>query len=213
MAQKPKRTKSGRAWMHEHVTDPYVKKAQADGYRSRAAYKLLEIDARDRLLKPGMTVVDLGAAPGSWCQVVAQRMKGQGRVLAIDLLPVAPLPGVESLEGDFTEAAALAWLEARLDGGRVDLVLSDMAPNISGVGLRDQARHYELCELALDFAAQWLKPEGAFLVKVFQGVGFEAFRRGMQAAFEQVAIRKPDASRDRSAEVYLLGRRPRPGLP
>lgn len=212
MAQKPKRTKSGRAWMHEHVTDPYVKKAQTDGYRSRAAYKLLEIDARDRLLKPGMTVVDLGAAPGSWCQVVAQRMKGQGRVLAIDLLPVAPLPGVESLEGDFTEAAALAWLEARLDGGRVDLVLSDMAPNISGVGLRDQARHYELCELALDFAVRWLKPEGSFLVKVFQGVGFEAFRRGMQAAFEQVAIRKPDASRDRSTEVYLLGRRPRPAV-
>lgn len=212
MAQKPKRTKSGRAWMHEHVTDPYVKKAQTDGYRSRAAYKLLEIDARDRLLKPGMTVVDLGAAPGSWCQVVAQRMKGQGRVLAIDLLPVAPLPGVESLEGDFTEAAALAWLEARLDGGRVDLVLSDMAPNISGVGLRDQARHYELCELALDFAVRWLKPEGTFLVKVFQGVGFEAFRRGMQAAFEQVAIRKPDASRDRSTEVYLLGRRPRPAV-
>lgn len=212
MAQKPKRTKSGRAWMHEHVTDPYVKKAQADGYRSRAAYKLLEIDARDRLLKPGMTVVDLGAAPGSWCQVVAQRMKGQGRVLAIDLLPVAPLPGVESLEGDFTEAAALAWLEARLDGGRVDLVLSDMAPNISGVGLRDQARHYELCELALDFAVRWLKPEGGFLVKVFQGVGFEAFRRGMQAAFEQVAIRKPDASRGRSTEVYLLGRRPRPAV-
>lgn len=212
MAQKPKRTKSGRAWMHEHVTDPYVKKAQTDGYRSRAAYKLLEIDARDRLLKPGMTVVDLGAAPGSWCQVVAQRMKGQGRVLAIDLLPVAPLPGVESLEGDFTEAAALAWLEARLDGGRVDLVLSDMAPNISGVGLRDQARHYELCELALDFAVRWLKPEGTFLVKVFQGVGFEAFRHGMQAAFEQVAIRKPDASRDRSTEVYLLGRRPRPAV-
>lgn len=213
MAQKPKRTKSGRAWMHEHVTDPYVKKAQADGYRSRAAYKLLEIDARDRLLKPGMTVVDLGAAPGSWCQVVAQRTKGQGRALAIDLLPVAPLPGVESLEGDFTEAAALAWLEARLDDGRVDLVLSDMAPNISGVGLRDQARHYELCELALDFAVRWLKPDGAFLVKVFQGVGFEAFRRAMQAAFEQVAIRKPDASRDRSSEVYLLGRRPRPGTP
>lgn len=213
MAQKPKRTKSGRAWMHEHVTDPYVKKAQADGYRSRAAYKLLEIDARDRLLKPGMTVVDLGAAPGSWCQVVAQRAKGQGRALAIDLLPVAPLPGVESLEGDFTEAAALAWLEARLDDGRVDLVLSDMAPNISGVGLRDQARHYELCELALDFAVRWLKPDGAFLVKVFQGVGFEAFRRAMQAAFEQVAIRKPDASRDRSSEVYLLGRRPRPGTP
>ncbi|MEW6119651.1 MAG: RlmE family RNA methyltransferase [Pseudomonadota bacterium] len=209
MAQKPKRTKSGRAWMHEHVTDPYVRKAQADGYRSRAAYKLLEIDARDRLLKPGMTVVDLGAAPGSWCQVAVQRMRGQGRVLAIDLLPVAPMPGVESLEGDFTEAAALAWLEQRLQDGRIDLVLSDMAPNISGVGLRDQARHYALCELALDFAVEWLKPDGAFLVKVFQGVGFEDFRRRMQEAFEQVAIRKPDASRDRSAEVYLLGRRPR----
>jgi 23S rRNA (uridine2552-2'-O)-methyltransferase len=209
MAQKPKRTKSGRAWMHEHVTDPYVKKAQIDGYRSRAAYKLLEIDARDRLLKPGMTVVDLGAAPGSWCQVAVQRMKGQGRVLAIDLLPVASMPGVESLEGDFTETAALAWLEQRLQSARVDLVLSDMAPNISGVGLRDQARHYELCELALDFAVAWLKPDGAFLVKVFQGIGFEDFRRRMQAAFAQVAIRKPDASRDRSTEVYLLGRRPR----
>ena len=209
MAQKPKRTKSGSAWMHEHVTDPYVKQAQADGYRSRAAYKLLEIDTRDRLLKPGMTVVDLGAAPGSWCQVAVQKLKRQGRVLAIDLLPVAPMPGVESIEGDFTDIAALRWLEERLDAARVDLVLSDMAPNISGVGLRDQARQYELCELALDFAVQWLKPDGSFLVKVFQGVGFEDFRRQMQAAFEQVLIRKPDASRDRSSEVYLLGRRPR----
>jgi 23S rRNA (uridine2552-2'-O)-methyltransferase len=209
MAQKPKRTKSGSAWMHEHVTDPYVKKAQADGYRSRAAYKLLEIDTRDRLLKPGMTVVDLGAAPGSWCQVAVQKLKRQGRVLAIDLLPVAPMPGVESIEGDFTDIAALRWLEERLDAARVDLVLSDMAPNISGVGLRDQARQYELCELALDFAVQWLKPDGSFLVKVFQGVGFEDFRRQMQATFELVLIRKPDASRDRSSEVYLLGRRPR----
>lgn len=208
MVQKPKRTKSGRAWMHEHVTDPYVKKAQVDGYRSRAAYKLLEIDARDHLLRPGMTVVDLGAAPGSWCQVAVQRLKGRGRVLAIDLLPVAPLAGVESLEGDFTEQAALDWLEGRLQAARVDLVLSDMAPNISGVMLTDQARHYELCELALDFAAEWLKPDGAFLVKVFQGVGFEEFRKRMRMAFEQVAIRKPEASRDRSAEVYLLGRRP-----
>ena len=209
MAQKPKRTKSGSAWMHEHVTDPYVKQAQADGYRSRAAYKLLEIDTRDRLLKPGMTVVDLGAAPGSWCQVAVQKLKRQGRVLAIDLLPVAPMPGVESIEGDFTDIAALRWLEERLDAARVDLVLSDMAPNISGVGLRDQARQYELCELALDFAVQWLKPDGSFLVKVFQGVGFEDFRRQMQATFELVLIRKPDASRDRSSEVYLLGRRPR----
>jgi 23S rRNA (uridine2552-2'-O)-methyltransferase len=208
MAQKPKRTKSGSAWMHEHVTDPYVKKAQQDGYRSRAAYKLLEIDKRDHLLRPGMTVVDLGAAPGSWCQVAVEKMKRQGRVLAIDLLPMASIPGVDSLEGDFTEPAALAWLEEKLQSGRVDLVLSDMAPNISGVMLSDQARQYELCELALDFSVNWLKPDGAFLVKVFQGVGFEDFRAQMRQAFEQVLIRKPDASRDRSAEVYLLGRCP-----
>jgi 23S rRNA (uridine2552-2'-O)-methyltransferase len=208
MAQKPKRTKSGSAWMHEHVTDPYVKKAQQDGYRSRAAYKLLEIDKRDQLLRPGMTVVDLGAAPGSWCQVAVQKMKRQGRVLAIDLLPVAPIPGVDSLQGDFTDPAALAWLEQKLQSGQVDLVLSDMAPNISGVMLSDQARQYELCELALDFAVNWLKPDGAFVVKVFQGVGFEDFRAQMRQAFEQVLIRKPDSSRDRSTEVYLLGRRP-----
>lgn len=208
MAQKPKRTKSGSAWMHEHVTDPYVKKAQLDGYRSRAAYKLLEIDKRDHLVRSGMTVVDLGAAPGSWCQVAVQKMKQQGRVLAIDLLPMAPIPGVDSLEGDFTEPSALAWLEEKLQSARVDLVLSDMAPNISGVMLSDQARQYELCELALDFSVDWLKPDGAFLVKVFQGVGFEDFRAQMQRVFEQVVIRKPDASRDRSTEVYLLGRRP-----
>ncbi len=208
MVQKAKRTKSGSAWMHEHLTDPYVKKAQQDGYRSRAAYKLLEIDKRDHLLRPGMTVVDLGAAPGSWCQVGVQKMKKQGRVLAIDLLPMASMPGVDSLEGDFTDVTALAWLEEKLQTERVDLVLSDMAPNITGVMLRDQARHYELCELALDFARNWLKPDGAFLVKVFQGGGFEDFRAQMRQAFEQVLIRKPDASRDRSTEVYLLGRRP-----
>ncbi len=194
--------------MHEHVTDPYVKKAQQDNFRSRAAYKLLEVDKRDHLLRAGMTVVDLGAAPGSWCQVAAQKVGRQGRVLAIDLLPVSPMAGVESLEGDFTEPEALAWLEEKLQSGRVDLVLSDMAPNISGVLLRDQARHYELCELALDFAVNWLKPDGAFLVKVFQGTGFEEYRALMREAFEQVVIRKPDASRDRSSEVYLLGRKP-----
>lgn len=193
--------------MHEHVTDPYVKKAQQDGYRSRAAYKLLEIDKRDHLFRPGMTVVDLGAAPGSWCQVAAQKVSRRGRVLAIDLLPIASMPGVDSLEGDFTEPATLAWLEEKLQSERVDLVLSDMSPNISGIMLSDQARQYELCELALDFTANWLKPEGAFLVKVFQGVGFEDFRAQMRQAFEQVLIRKPEASRDRSNEVYLLGRR------
>ncbi|MBT9567066.1 MAG: RlmE family RNA methyltransferase [Thiobacillus sp.] len=208
MVEKAKRTKSGSAWMHEHVNDPHVKKAQQDGYRSRAAYKLLEIDKRDQLLRSGFTVVDLGAAPGSWSQVAAQRVGRQGKVLAIDLLPVGPLAGVESLEGDFTEPAALDWLRNKLKSGRVDLVLSDMAPNMSGVNLRDQARHYELCELALEFAANWLKPDGAFLVKVFQGVGFEDFRTRMREAFGQVVIRKPDASRGRSTEVYLLGRRP-----
>lgn len=208
MGQKAKRTKSGSAWMHEHVNDPHVKQAQQDGYRSRAAYKLLEIDKRDQVLRPGFTVVDLGAAPGSWCQVAARKVGRQGRVLAIDLLPVGPLAGVESLEGDFTEPAVLAWLEEKLKSARVDLVLSDMAPNMSGVNVRDQARHYELCELALEFAADWLKPDGAFLVKVFQGVGFEDFRSRMRLAFEQVMIRKPDASRGRSTEVYLLGRRP-----
>lgn len=209
MGQKPKRTKSGSAWMHEHVTDPYVKKAQLDGYRSRAAYKLLDIDKRDQLLRPGMTIVDLGAAPGSWSQVAVQKLKRQGRVLAIDLLPVAALTGVDSFEGDFTEPDALHWLEEKLKSGQVDLVLSDMAPNMSGVMLSDQARHYELCELALEFAVDWLKPNGAFLVKAFQGVGFESFRAQMRLAFEQVDIRKPDSSRDRSNEVYLLGRNPR----
>lgn len=194
--------------MHEHVTDPYVKKAQQDGYRSRAAYKLLEIDKRDHLFRPGMTVVDLGAAPGSWCQVAAQKVSRRGRVLAIDLLPIASMPGVDSLEGDFTEPATLAWLEEKLQSERVDLVLSDMSPNISGIMLSDQARQYELCELALDFTANWLKPDGVFLVKVFQGVGFEDFRAQMRQVFEQVLIRKPEASRDRSNEVYLLGRRP-----
>ncbi len=192
--------------MHEHVTDPFVKRAQQDGYRSRAAYKLLELDRRDRLLRPGMIVVDLGAAPGSWCQVAIKQMKGQGRVLAIDLLPMAELPGVDAFEGDFAGDAGLAWLEERLQGRQADLVISDMAPNISGIVLSDQARQYELCELALEFARKWLKPDGAFAVKVFQGVGFEDYRRHMREAFAQVQIRKPEASRDRSNELYLLGR-------
>jgi len=203
-----KRTKSGSAWMHEHVSDTFVKQAQREGYRSRAAYKLLEIDKRDRLLRPGMTVVDLGAAPGSWGQVVMQKLKGQGKLLAIDLLPVAPLPGMEVLQGDFSSDAGLAWLEEKLQGRQADLVLSDMAPNISGVALRDQAQHYALCEMALAFCVQWLKPDGAFLVKVFNGVGFEDYRRQMREAFTTVLIRKPEASRERSNEIYLLGKHP-----
>ena len=195
--------------MHEHVSDIFVRQAQREGYRSRAAYKLLEIDKRDRLIRPNMTVVDLGAAPGSWCQVVAQKQKGQGRVLAIDLLPVASMPGMECLQGDFASDEGVAWLEEKLQDKQVDLVLSDMAPNISGVALRDQAQHYALCELALVFSIKWLKPDGAFLVKVFHGLGFEEYRRQMRAAFETVQIRKPEASRERSNEIYLLGKHPR----
>lgn len=203
-----KRTKSGSAWMHEHVSDAFVKQAQRDGYRSRAAYKLLEIDKRDKLIRPGMSVVDLGAAPGSWCQVVLQKLQGRGQLLAIDLLPVAPLPGMEVLQGDFASDEGLVWLEEKLQGKQADLVLSDMAPNISGVALRDQAHHYALCEMALTFCVQWLKPDGAFLVKVFHGVGFEDYRWQMREAFKTVQIRKPEASRERSNEIYLLGKHP-----
>ena len=186
-----------------------MQRAQAAGYRARAAYKLLEIDERDHLLKPGAVVVDLGSAPGSWCQVAVKRCGPKGRVLALDLLPMEAVAGVDFLLGDFTEDGVLAELEARLEGARVDLVLSDMAPNLSGVATVDQARSIHLCELALDFAVQHLKPGGQFLVKVFQGEGFMAFRKQLEGAFASVQVRKPKASRDRSAEVYLLGKGPR----
>lgn len=200
-----KRNKSSKAWVHEHLNDPYVQRAQAEGYRARAAYKLKEIDERDHLFKPGMVVVDLGAAPGSWCQVAVQRVGAAGKVLGVDLLPVEPIAGLDFLLGDFGEDAVLAELEARLDGAAVDLVLSDMAPNLSGVATVDQARSIMLCELALDFAARHLRPGGRFVVKVFQGEGFMAFRKAMEQTFASVQVRKPKASRDRSAEVYLVG--------
>ncbi len=200
-----KRSKTSKAWMREHLNDPYVLRANAEGYRARAAYKLMEIDERDRLFKPGSVIVDLGAAPGSWCQVAMQRCGAGGRVFAIDLLPVEAIAGVDFLQGDFTEDAVLAGLQARLDGARVDVVLSDMAPNLSGVAAVDQARSIHLCELALDFASQHLKPGGRFLVKIFQGEGFSEFRKEMERVFASVQVRKPKASRDRSAEVYLLG--------
>lgn len=192
--------------MHDHVNDPYVQRAQADGYRARAAYKLLEVDERDHLLKPGAVVVDLGSTPGSWCQVAVKRCGPKGRVFALDILPMEAVPGVDFLHGDFTEDAVLEVLEARLDGAKVDVVLSDMAPNLSGVAAVDQARSIHLCELALDFAVRHLKPGGQFLVKVFQGEGFMDYRKQMEAAFSSVQVRKPKASRDRSAEVYLLGK-------
>ena len=195
-----------RAWHHRHVNDFYVRQSVEQGYRSRAAYKLLEIDARDHLLRPGLVVVDLGCAPGGWCQVAVERMHGQGRIIGIDLLEMTGLNHVTFVQGDFTEDATLAELERGLQGRRVDLVLSDMAPNISGVVSADQARAYYLAELALDFAAKWLQPEGVFLVKVFQGAGFEDYVRRLRATFRAVATRKPKASRDSSREVYLLAR-------
>ncbi len=200
-----KRTRTSKAWMSEHVNDAFVQRAKAEGYRSRAAYKLIEIDDRDHLLRPGMNVVDLGAAPGSWAQVVQRRLGAGGRVLALDLLPCEPLPGVEFIQGDFVEESALAELESRLGGRAVDLVLSDMSPNMSGIELTDQARSIHLAELALDFAVRHLRRDGNFLVKVFQGPGFMEFRQEVQKHFRSLLVRKPKASRDRSPEVYLLG--------
>lgn len=201
-----KRTKTSKAWMREHLNDPYVKRAQQDGYRSRAAYKLMEIDERDHLLRPGTVVVDLGATPGGWSQIAAKKVGSSGKVIALDILEMHPLAGVTFIQGDFREESVLNELSQALNGKPVDLVISDMAPNISGVGLSDQAKSMHLVELALDFAVNHLKPEGSFLVKVFQGVGFEEFMREMRAHFNQVLTRKPKASRDRSSEIYLLGK-------
>ncbi len=185
------RNKTSKAWMQEHVNDPYVRRAQAEGMRSRAAYKLQQLAERDKLLKPGMTVVDLGAAPGGWSQVAGRVAGTGGRVVAVDLLDMTPVAGVTFIRGDFGEDAVLAQVEQAIGGGGVDLVLSDMAPNISGVASIDQARSVGLAELALDFAVNHLKPQGNFLVKVFQGSGFEALVADIRRKFVQVMIRKP----------------------
>lgn len=200
------RNKKSKAWMHEHVTDPYVRQAKQEGYRSRAAYKLLELAQYDRLIRPGMVVVDLGAAPGGWSQVAAELVRPKGRVLAVDILDMHAVAGVDFIQGDFREEAALHALEAKLGGVKVDLVLSDMAPNISGIGMVDQARSAHLAELALEFALKWLKPDGNLLVKTFQGETYSGLREQMRAHFRQVLTRKPQASRSRSAEIYLLAR-------
>jgi 23S rRNA (uridine2552-2'-O)-methyltransferase len=200
-----KPTKTSKQWMREHINDPFVQLAQKDGYRSRAAYKLLEIDERDHLIKAGMVVVDLGATPGGWSQVAANKVGDKGKVIALDLLPLNPLPRVEFILGDFREDSVLAQLEEKLGGKQIGIVISDMAPNISGIDLSDQARSIHLAELALEFAALHLKPGGAFLVKVFQGVGFEDYVKTMRKHFVKVVSRKPKASRDRSSEVYMLG--------
>ncbi|NOT15513.1 MAG: 23S rRNA (uridine(2552)-2'-O)-methyltransferase RlmE [Methylotenera sp.] len=200
---KPSRT--SKAWMQEHLNDPYVKLAQKEGYRARAAYKLIEIDDKDKLIKSGMTIVDLGSAPGSWSQVAVQRLKGQGKVIALDILEMQPIGGVTFIQGDFREASVLKLLEEQLNKTQVDLVIADMAPNISGVKDVDQAGAVYLTELALDFSKDWLKPNGNFLVKVFIGAGFEDLLQMMRQMFDKVVTRKPKASRDRSSEVYLLG--------
>ena len=200
-----KRAKTSKAWMKEHVNDFFVKQAKKEGYRSRAAYKLIEIAERDRLLVPGMIVVDLGAAPGGWSQVAAEKLGGRGSVIALDLLEMAALPGVTFIQGDFREPLVLAELKKNLGNRAPDLVISDMSPNISGISVVDKARGMHLAELALEFSSDQLNSGGNFLVKVFQGAGFEEFLRTMRASFSRVITRKPEASRGRSSEIYLLG--------
>lgn len=192
--------------MRRHVTDPYVREARALGYRSRAAFKLLAIDARDHLFAPGQRVVDLGAAPGSWSQVAAERVGVHGRVIAVDVLEMGAIPRVTVIRGDLTQARVLAAVREALAGERLDLVLSDLSPNLSGIAPTDQARSAELCQLALDFARGHLQPGGALLVKAFQGAGFAEFLGRMRECFERVVSRKPEASRSASSEVYLLGK-------
>ena len=200
------RSKSSRRWLAEHFDDPYVQRAQKEGWRGRAAFKLLELDEKHHLLAPGQWVVDLGAAPGAWSQVVLRSIGERGRLLALDVLPMEPLPGMTAIEGDFTEPEPLAALEAALGGQQVDLVLSDMAPNMSGMNAVDQPRAMYLAELALAFAIEWLKPGGDFLVKAFHGEGCDEYLRQCREEFGRVQTVKPKASRPRSREVYVLGR-------
>jgi len=215
-AKPPSKHRSNRAWIQRHITDPYVQAASRHGYRSRAAYKLIEIDQKDRLLRPGATVIDLGAAPGSWCQVVAERMAASavrpgGRILALDILPMEAIEGVQFIQGDFREDAVMEQLAAALAGERADLILSDMAPNLSGIGAADAARSAHLWELALEFALEHLKPDGRFLTKAFQGSGYSQFVEQLKRHFARVLVRKPAASRQESAETYLLAFSPKGG--
>lgn len=201
-----KKHRFGKAWMHEHVTDHWVQEAQRRGYRSRAAFKLLEIGDKDKLFRPGIRAVDLGAAPGSWSQVLAEKLGGRAAIVAIDLLPMEPLRNVTILRGDFSSDEGLAAVESALEGRKVDLVVSDMAPNLSGIDAVDQARGIHLAELAFEFAREWLQPGGDFAVKAFQGEGFTEFQREVAASFAKTYVRKPDASRGRSREVFIVGK-------
>ncbi|MCG7899607.1 MAG: 23S rRNA (uridine(2552)-2'-O)-methyltransferase RlmE [Candidatus Thiodiazotropha weberae] len=199
-----KRSKSSRKWLDRHFNDTYVKQAQKAGYRSRAAFKLLEIQEKDRLIKPGMKVVDLGASPGGWSQIARDLVGDKGQVFALDILPMDPIAGVEFIQGDFRETEPLDSLRNLLDGAAIDLVFSDMAPNVTGMASVDQPRSIYLCELALDFARETLKPGGGFVVKVFQGEGFDDYLREVRSSFTRVASRKPDSSRAKSREIYLV---------
>jgi 23S rRNA (uridine2552-2'-O)-methyltransferase len=201
-----KKSKSSKQWLRRHVNDPYVQRSKKEGYRSRSAYKLTEIDERDKVLRPGMLVVDLGAAPGGWSQVAAKRVGATGSVVAIDLLPMEPVAGVTVLQADFASEDGLAAVERCIHGRRADIVLSDMAPNMSGIAVSDQARSMELAEIARDFAALHLQPEGVFMVKVFQGAGYDEYLRSLRNLFQKVVVRKPASSRGESAEQYLVAR-------
>lgn len=200
------RSKSSARWLREHFTDPYVKKAQQDGYRSRAAYKLIELQTKDKLCKPGMTVIDLGAAPGGWSQLAAQWVGDTGQVIASDILAMQPLVGVQFIQGDFHDESTVTALFAAMQQRRADLIICDMAPNTTGTASVDQSRCVYLAELALDLTQRLLKHNGSFVVKIFQGEGFDAYLKQLRGLFKQVLIRKPDASRARSREVYLVAK-------
>lgn len=203
----PKRTKSSGAWLNEHVHDTYVKLAQKQGYRARAAFKLLEINEKDKLITADTVLADLGSAPGSWSQVAMESIGPRGRVFAMDILPMEPVKGVEFIQGDFREEEVLQQLVDLLNGQKLDLVISDIAPNMTGNTVTDQARSFYLCELAYDFAINHLKPGGHFLIKVFQGAGYQEYVKLLRESFAEVLVRKPKASRDRSNEIYLLARK------
>ena len=202
------RPKNSRDWVQRHRSDPYVKRAQAEGFRSRSVYKLTEIDAKEKLVKSGMTVVDLGSAPGGWSQWGVKQVGAKGKFVAIDLLEMEPIVGVHFIQADFSERAGLDAVVAAIGGeqAKVDLVISDMAPNLTGVVITDQARLFTLGELAMDFAVNFLKPNGVFLVKVFQGAGFEPYVKTLRSNFKYVAAKKPGASRGESREIYLMAR-------
>jgi 23S rRNA (uridine2552-2'-O)-methyltransferase len=200
------KSKSSKRWLKDHARDPYVRKARGSGFRSRATFKLQELDRQDRLLHPGQVVVDLGAAPGSWSQYAAQRVGPSGRVIAVDVLPMAPVRNVEFVHGDFTDADVFRHCLDALAGAPVDLVISDLAPNLTGVRVTDQARSLHLAELVLDFACHTLKPGGDLLIKLFEGAGTDQFRRELVQRFQRVTIRKPKASRGASREFYVLAR-------